>query len=97
MSFLTRPTVRATPLSEMARWKRFLAKGDNTWEPSQEKGSQCSGVFKSHPIHGSALGLLPWRSWGPGSARNPQLEASRGRVRGRTAGVWACTLLISIS
>lgn len=42
-------------------------------------------------------GLLPWRSWGPGSARNPQLEASRGRVRGRTAGVWACTLLITIS
>ena len=29
-SLLTRAEVRATPLSEMARWKRFLARGDNT-------------------------------------------------------------------
>jgi hypothetical protein len=24
--------VRASPISEMALWKRFLARGDNTWQ-----------------------------------------------------------------
>jgi hypothetical protein len=38
-SFLIRGAVRATPLSEMALWKRFLAKGDNTWQRRREEES----------------------------------------------------------
>jgi hypothetical protein len=30
--FSNRPVVRTTPLSEIALWKRFLAKGDSTWQ-----------------------------------------------------------------
>ena len=57
-SFLTRAEVRATPLSEMARWKRFLARGDNTWKDRVEKGSLCSrGGWSSRaiPVHNPIL------------------------------------------
>lgn len=46
-SALTKAAMRATPLSEMARWKRFLARGDNTWEESGEEerlGSRGGGL-----------------------------------------------------
>ena len=67
-SFLTIAEVRATPLSEMARWKRFLARGDNTWKDRVEKGSLCSWeggrlFFQSHTHPQPCPGLLPWRSW----------------------------------
>ena len=97
MSVWTRTEVRATPLSEMARWKRFLARGDNTWEEGGEKGSLCSqeGVFKSHPHPQPCPGLFPWRPWGPASARKPQLEGARSRVKDKTGSVWH-TLIITI-
>ena len=65
-SFLTRAEVRATPLSEMARWKRFLARGDNTWKDRVEKGSLCSQeggrlFFQSHTHPQPCPGLFPWR------------------------------------
>ena len=67
-SFLTRAEVRATPLSEMARWKRFLARGDNTWKDRVEKGSLCSQeggrlFFQSHTHPQPCPGLFPWRPW----------------------------------
>jgi hypothetical protein len=54
--FLTRPAVRATPLSEIALWKRFLAKGDNTWQRQVEKVTLYS-VTHSQDSVGPAFGL----------------------------------------
>lgn len=34
--FLSRFVVRTTPLSEMALWKRFLARGDKTWQGRED-------------------------------------------------------------
>ena len=90
-SLLTRAEVRATPLSEMARWKRFLARGDNTCRTVLRREFMLreeGGLFlKSHTHPHPCPGLLPWRP-GPGSVRKPQLEGGRSRVRDRTGGEW---------
>jgi hypothetical protein len=40
-SVVIRAAVRDTPLSEMALWKRFLAKGDKTWQGKEEEENVC--------------------------------------------------------
>ena len=73
------------------RWKRFLARGDNTCRTVLRREFMLreeGGLFlKSHTHPHPCPGLLPWRP-GPGSVRKPQLEGGRSRVRDRTGGEW---------
>ena len=62
-SLLTRVEMRATPLSEMARWKRFLARGDNTCRTVLRREFMLMGrvVFNSYTHPQPCPGL--WRPW----------------------------------